>query len=152
LILKKPIQQQFKLFFTFILQAEVPILKRECIGDASETALLKYVEMAVGGAASYQSRNKKIAEVPFNSTNKFQISIHSTEDPSDSAYLLVMKGAPERILDRCTTIFIRGEELELNEKIREKFNKAYLELGGMGERVLGLCDYRLSPDKYQPGE
>lgn len=25
---------------------------------------------------------------------------------------------------------------------------AYLELGGMGERVLGFCDIRLSEDKF----
>lgn len=57
-----------------------------------------------------------------------------TDDPR---YLLVMKGAPERILDRCSTILINGEEKPLTEEWREAFNQAYLELGGLGERVLG---------------
>ena len=48
-----------------------------------------------------------------------------------------MKGAPERILDRCSTIFIGGKEKLLDEEMKEAFNNAYLELGGLGERVLG---------------
>ena len=48
-----------------------------------------------------------------------------------------MKGAPERILDRCSTILINGEEKPLTEEWREAFNQAYMELGGLGERVLG---------------
>lgn len=64
-----------------------------------------------------------------------QVSVH--EVPDNPSYLLVMKGAPERILDRCSTILINGEEKPLNDEWREAFNQAYLELGGLGERVLG---------------
>ena len=55
-----------------------------------------------------------------------------------------MKGAPERILDRCSTILINGEEKKLDDEWRESFNNAYMELGGLGERVLGFCDYYLA--------
>ena len=51
--------------------------------------------------------------------------------------LLVMKGAPERILDRCSTILINGDDIPLNDEWKDSFNQAYLELGGLGERVLG---------------
>lgn len=51
---------------------------------------------------------------------------------------MVMKGAPERILERCSTIFIGGKEKVLDEELKEAFNNAYLELGGLGERVLGM--------------
>lgn len=66
-----------------------------------------------------------------------QLSIHETEDPNDNRYLLVMKGAPERILDRCSTILLHGKEQPLDEEMKEAFQNAYLELGGLGERVLG---------------
>ena len=129
----------------------VPILKREVNGDASEAALLKCVELAVGDVKGWRARNKKVCEIPFNSTNKYQVSIHETEDKNDPRYLLVMKGAPERILERCSSIFINGEEKDLDDEMREAFNNAYLELGGLGERVLGFCDYMLSTDKYPVG-
>ena len=69
---------------------------RECNGDASESALLKCVELNIGNVTEFRRKNKKIVEIPFNSTNKFQVSIHETSDPSDKTALLVMKGAPER--------------------------------------------------------
>lgn len=81
----------------------------------------------------------------------FQISIHETDDPNDPRHLAVMKGAPERILDRCSTIFISGKEKVLDEEMKEAFNNAYLELGGLGERVLGFCDLMLPSDKYPIG-
>lgn len=35
--------------------------------------------------------------------------------------------------------------------MKEVFNNVYLELGGLGERVLGFCDFTLSSDKFPPG-
>ncbi|CAJ0581989.1 unnamed protein product, partial [Mesorhabditis spiculigera] len=130
-------------------QPQVPVLRRECTGDASEIALLKFSELALGGVVPYREKAPKIAEIPFNSTNKYQVSIHDAAN-SDK-YLLVMKGAPERILDVCATILINGQEQELDEKLRKEFNDAYLELGGMGERVLGFCDYELDAGQFPKG-
>ena len=59
-----------------------------------------------------------------------------------------MKGAPERILERCSTILIEGKEQVMDEKWKQEFNNAYLELGGMGERVLGFCDFRLDENLF----
>merc|ERR1712137_1096211 len=121
-------------------QDSVPILKREVNGDASEAALLKCTEISHSNVMEYRRRHKKVCEIPFNSTNKFQVSIHETDNKEDPRYLLVMKGAPERILDRCTTILIDGKEEELTQEWKDRFNRAYMELGGLGERVLGFCD------------
>ena len=80
-----------------------PVLKREVNGDASEAALLKCTELSLGDTLAFRGKNKKIAEIPFNSTNKYQVSIH--EQAGKNNYLLVMKGAPERILERYVHIF-----------------------------------------------
>lgn len=66
-----------------------------------------------------------------------QLSIHKNPNTSESRYLLVMKGAPERILDRCSSILMHGKEVPLDEEAKDAFQNAYLELGGLGERVLG---------------
>ena len=126
-------------------------MSSECAGDASESAILKCMEIAIGNVTQYRKRNNKVCEIPFNSTNKYHVTIHETEDPNDPSYLLCMKGAPERILDRSGTIFINGEEKILDEEMKDAFNAAYLELGGLGERVIGLCDLKLPADKYPPG-
>merc|ERR1719423_577852 len=132
-------------------QESVPVLQRECTGDASESAFLKYVELASPDVAGYRARNKKVSEIPFNSTNKFAVSIHETEDPDDNRHLLCMKGAPERIFERATTIFVNGEELEKTEKWETQFNDAYVALGCLGERVLGFADLYLPVDQFPQG-
>merc|ERR1712032_95344 len=132
-------------------QDQVSILKREVNGDASEAAILKCTELTNGNVMEYRAKNKKLVEIPFNSTNKFQVSVHETSDPSDKRALLVMKGAPERILQRCSTIVIDGQERALTEDWKNAFETAYMELGGLGERVLGFCDFMLPEDKYPAG-
>merc|ERR1712106_1073201 len=113
------------------------ILKKEVNGDASEAAILKCTELTKGNVMDYRKRNNKVCEIPFNSQNKFQVSIHETEDPNEKRYLMVMKGAPERILERCSTIVIDGTERPLTQDWKNAFESSYMQLGGLGERVLG---------------
>jgi len=131
-------------------QDQVPILKREANGDASETALLKCTEMSSGNVMEYRRKNKIVCKLPFNSTNKYALSIHESDD-KEPGYLLVMKGAPERILERCTTIHIDGHDLPMTQEWKDAFTNAYMELGGLGERVLGFCDHRLDKAKFPDG-
>uniref|UniRef100_A0A6I8PW71 Sodium/potassium-transporting ATPase subunit alpha n=2 Tax=Xenopus tropicalis TaxID=8364 RepID=A0A6I8PW71_XENTR len=131
-------------------QEKVAVSKRDTAGDASESALLKCIELSCGSVRKLRDRNPKVAEIPFNSTNKFQLSIHERED-SPEGHLLVMKGAPERILDRCSTIMLHGAEQPLDEEMKDAFQNAYFELGGLGERVLGFCHLYIPADKFQRG-
>lgn len=79
----------------------------------------------------------------------FQLSIHKYEDDvANSFYLLVMKGAPERIIDRCSSILIEGIAEPVSDEWKEEFNSAYEELGNLGERVLGFADFPLPKDKF----
>lgn len=121
-------------------QDQIPILKRETAGDASESAILKCMELTVGSVLEKRRKCPKIAEIPFNSTNKFHVTIHeinesliaddkSNQTNKSSHYLLCMKGAPERILECCSTILINGTEVVLDDKWRKQFNYAYSELG-----------------------
>jgi len=131
-------------------QEDLPILRKECNGDASETAILKFIELSMGNVMGMRSANSKVIEIPFNSTNKYQVSIHKQESEEDKRFLLVMKGAPERILDRCSTILLQGEEKPLDQELKDSFNEAYMQLGGLGERVLGFCHYYLPAEEFPP--
>ncbi|KAM5131993.1 potassium-transporting ATPase alpha chain 2-like [Mantella aurantiaca] len=132
-------------------QEEVPISKKTVNGDASEAALLKFTEQIFGNVIEIRKQNEKVLEIPFNSSNKYQVSIHIPEDPAEKGYLLVMKGAPERILDRCSTIMIGGQEWPLDDEMKDHFEQAYLALGSLGERVLGFCQLLLPSSSYEPG-
>lgn len=89
-----------------------------------------------------------MAEIPFNSTNKYQVSVHKTEDKKDKRLLLVMKGAPERILQRCDKILIDGKEEKMGKKHKAQYDEAYAQLGGQGERVLGFAHLYLDAKKF----
>lgn len=47
--------------------------QRATTGDASESALLKFIEQSYSSVKEMRERNPKVAEIPFNSTNKYQV-------------------------------------------------------------------------------
>ncbi|KAL5500324.1 hypothetical protein EMCRGX_G011868 [Ephydatia muelleri] len=127
------------------------IIDRICSGDASEAGLLKCYELEVGSVMECRARYPKIFEIPFNSTNKYQLSVH--EQPNKDGYLLVIKGAPERILELCTCYLDNhGKEVPMDSAFTHQFNAAYTQLGNHGERVLGFAhkylDVKLFPRDY----
>ncbi|CAB1327022.1 unnamed protein product, partial [Coregonus sp. 'balchen'] len=119
-------------------QSNVPILKRDVCGDASETALLKCIELCCGSVKDMREKHRKL-------------SVHENNTAGESKHLLVMKGAPERILDSCSTILLQGKEHLLDDEIKASFQNAYEALGGLGERVLGFCHFQLPDDQFAEG-
>merc|ERR1712051_456441 len=49
------------------------------------------------------------------------------------------------------TIQVNGENLALDDQWKARFESAYMELGGLGERVLGFCDFELPASKFPTG-
>ena len=57
-------------------QDHIPVMKRECTGDASESAILKSMELIEGQVVNFREQNKKVCEIPFNSTNKYHVTVN----------------------------------------------------------------------------
>jgi len=132
---------------------EVHMLQNEVNGNAFEDALLRSVEPTVGNIIDYRQKNKKVCEIPYNKIHKHDVSISWT---SENSHLLVLKGDPEKILDRCTTIVIHNSDDKLREypmtvERKEDFDQAYMEMNGLGDHVLGFCDFVLDTKKYPEG-
>lgn len=129
-----------------------PIQKRACKGDASETALLKFTEkVAVKRQMTtldIRKRNTKIVEIPFNSTNKFQLSIHQRNNNHEEPPVLVFKGAPERVIDRCDYFLMDGEAVPMTPELLKKLEENQADLMRNGERVLGFAYMDLDPKKF----
>ncbi|XP_015125098.1 sodium/potassium-transporting ATPase subunit alpha-B-like [Diachasma alloeum] len=120
------------------------IEEREVIGDASESGILKFCEH-IHQTKRFRLSYPKVAEIPFTSTNKYQISIHQDVD----GYTMIMKGAPEVIIDFCTTILaMDGHTRELTSVDIVESRRACTELAFLGERVLAYCDLFLPASKY----
>lgn len=59
-----------------------------------------------------------------------------------------LKGAPERVIDRCDKILIDGKEVPFSEELRKEVNTANEDFGKLGERVLAFAQCDLDPSKF----
>ena len=49
------------------------LIQRDVKGDASDSAILKCVESILGKTSAYRRKHPKVAEIPFNSFNKYKV-------------------------------------------------------------------------------
>mgnify|MGYP000848321779 CR=1 FL=1 len=128
-------------------------LDRPTIGDASETALIKFfqpVQDIVKTREQYpvlSMNDGTETRMPFNSTNKFALNIvkYKTEN---SHHAIFLKGAPERVWVRCSHVLNEGKLEPLDEKWITELEKINLTFGKNGERVLGFAKYHLPADEF----
>lgn len=116
----------------------LPILDRETDGDASESALLKFAHSHTN-IDELRSSCKEVACVPFNSVNKWMATVHRIVDASGTfvKYKVLVKGAPERVLDRCSK---HGSGMALTKAVRADIQEANDEVAENGERVLAFAE------------
>merc|ERR1719233_938970 len=135
-------------------------------GDGTEVAIYKFCDghvkkmNASATTTIYRQAHPKMHEIPFDSANKWQISVHMKErgqfpcgildDAEDwnKRAIAVLKGAPERVLRMCTHYLDEGKEREITQEIKDAITEGGLALGRQGERVLAFADMDLSPDEY----
>lgn len=129
------------------LETDKPVLDRSCRGDASETALIKFVE-PLRSIEEYRSKFPRVAAIPFNSTNKWMLTICKQPLDISPDALLMMKGAPERLLPLCSSAMLGGERVPLTDELRKKIEAANLFLGKRGERVLGFAHRTLPAAEF----
>ena len=122
--------------------------------DASESGIIKFFEKTEPIDIIRQQyplhesgpERQKIA-IPFNSDLKWACFLRRT---NDGQYWLAMKGAPERIMKRCTHYLLNGRDVPINEEFQEKFKQANQAFALKGERVIGLSYKRLPPEDFPP--
>jgi len=153
-------------------EAERPFMKKRVEGDASETGLVKFVAPLLeggengcydlGGLSGFRAKYPTVkansgdpAMIPFNSENKFNLIIRdmntSVRSPSnaDDNQWVYLKGAPEKVLNRCTTMLIEGDkEVPINDQVKAEVKMANDKFGGMGERVLAFARFKLDPSRF----
>lgn len=125
----------------------LPIDERKVNGDASETGILKFCEK-ICSVSETRKHNPEVTTIPFNSTNKFMVTINN--NPSRGILQLCMKGAPERVLERCEKVMTLSGVVPFDEEQRKIVNKQLSVMMGMGERCLGFAKLDLDPALYHP--
>jgi len=152
-------------------EAARPYTKRNVEGDASETGLVKFVQpLLMDGkygyyqAAGLDGLRKKYpivdgvqndpAMIPFSSDIKFNLIIRdmNTADKTPSTpednMTVYIKGAPERILNRCKFVLVNEQDKDYDAGAQDEVAAANDKFGGMGERVLAFARCKLDPARF----
>ncbi|KAJ3205629.1 hypothetical protein HDU67_008727 [Dinochytrium kinnereticum] len=131
-------------------QTDVAIDQRTIAGDATEAGLFRFSAQKLENIDELNDKYPKVFEIPFNSENKWHMTIHKKSHQNGSM-TLYMKGAPERILRICNYILTTSGVETLTENHRNQFNKSYEDMAGLGHRVLAFAELKLSRDLYPDG-
>ncbi|KAJ1937130.1 hypothetical protein EC988_007980, partial [Linderina pennispora] len=115
-----------------------PIADRRVNGDATDSSILRFAER-LQPVATAQTKYAKLFEIPFNSKNKWMLSLRKLAG-TPSAPVLLVKGAPDVLLQRCSSIQnANGDVLPLDKDNLERLQGLQRKWSGEGQRVLMLC-------------
>jgi P-type Ca2+ transporter type 2C len=109
-------------------------------GDPTEGALIVAARKAGLDKPELEGEYPRIDEIPFSSQKKFMATFHGTPDGTKQVYL---KGAPETVLDFCSSIRKDGEVIELDQEQREAILEANHQMAEGALRVLGVAYQKL---------
>lgn len=132
----------------------LPLSEQKIVGDATDQAVLRFSE-SLGVVHELQLLWKKTFELAFNSKNKFMIRTLSLADstglqlaisPKEEAawkpddLLLMIKGAPDIIIERCTSyVGEDGEVYALDDKMKMTIDDIKNKWSSEGKRVILLA-------------
>jgi len=117
-------------------------------GDPTEGALVVLAAKAGVDHDETKQKNARIKEFPFSSDRKRMTTIHRMEDGKIRAFV---KGAPEVILDRCSSLLNGNDTVALGRTQREGILKANEEMANDALRVLAIA-YKDLPEADGYGE
>ncbi|KAG1877646.1 hypothetical protein DFJ58DRAFT_752076 [Suillus subalutaceus] len=129
----------------------LPVQDRTTKGDPTDTALLRFSEalsipeLGVDASTLQQDYQKKF-EIPFNSNNKWMLSVvskvNTAEKNAESTWMFV-KGAPDVLFPSCGSVLQSdGTVVKLTSEARQTFATLQEDWSSRGQRVLVLLDFR----------
>ena len=102
------------------------------IGDQTDAAILTYCK-------DHESELERVDEIPLDSNRKMMTTIHRLNGENN---IILSKGAPEIILDKCKYIDNDGSIEILDGKTKETILEKIDEMSGHALRVIG-CAYKI---------
>ncbi|HDQ23118.1 MAG TPA: HAD family hydrolase [Candidatus Uhrbacteria bacterium] len=118
--------------------------KEDFIGDPTEIALLK---ASIESGLDYERLREKFSrldEIPFSTEIKFMATLNKKDEENNVIYL---KGAPERVLDFCSSVLINGKEEKITKENKKKILENFNKLTSQGLRVLAVAYKTAEKDK-----
>lgn len=113
------------------------------LGDPTDAAILTYADENGYNRKELEEKYPRLLEIPLDSTRKRMTTVNQI----DSERYLLIKGAPEVLLNRCSKIEgetgVRSIKPDDTDNVMKELN----EMTGNALRVLGFAYRKLSPDE-----
>ena len=113
------------------------------VGDPTETALLSFCRTIGGDENKVREEFPRLQEIPFDSDRKLMSTLHFRNE----RYEMLIKGAPDVLLARCTSVEQNGEVLPLTDEIRNAIVDQNRDFSSQGLRVLAFAKKVLSENR-----
>lgn len=128
-------------------QIEIKEGKKVAVGEPTEVALVnKALQENIDKQELYIKR-KRVADIPFDSSRKMMSTLHQDQNN----YLVITKGAPDVILNKCKFYKYQGRVIELDSMARRKIEQANEKMAEKALRVIAISYKTISnlPSKIE---
>ncbi|MEN9625700.1 MAG: hypothetical protein RL557_28 [archaeon] len=105
------------------------------VGDPTEIALIKSAQHNFIDKRELTQQQPKIKEFAFSSERKMMAVVRKSGKKTVS----YVKGAPEKIIERCSHELIDGRKIKIDTKDRARLHAIYEAMGKKGLRVLAFA-------------
>ena len=130
----------------FCLRTRIPP-RWSILGDPTEAALLVAAQKGGIDLAERSRQLPRLRELHFESNRKRMSTVHPDRNAQKVAYI---KGAPKEVLDLCTRYRQSGQDLALDDALREQIMTANDDYARNGLRVLAISVRRLTKEVPLP--
>lgn len=113
------------------------------LGDPTDASLLVYADENGYNRKELEEKNPRLLEIPLDSTRKRMTTVNQI---GNDRYVLI-KGAPEVLLQKCSQIGGDDEVCSLKVEDTENTMKDLQEMTGNALRVLGFAYRKLGPEE-----
>ncbi|HTD49591.1 MAG TPA: cation-transporting P-type ATPase, partial [Acidimicrobiia bacterium] len=122
------------------LLAPTPEQGWRILGDTTEGAIVVAAAKSGIDVDVVADKTPRVSEHPFDSDRKLMSTIHAV----DAGYESYVKGSPQELLARCTTVQWNGSVVTLTDDLRAEITAANDALAGDALRVLGVASRPVS--------
>lgn len=112
-------------------------------GDPTELALIQWSENVGISYRDMRKQYPRIDEIPFDSDRKLMSSLHEM----DGQYLMLTKGGPDVVFNRCTKIYIDGQVEDLSDQALQDFVDQNEDYARQAKRVLAYAFKAVDKDQ-----
>ncbi|KDE09552.1 hypothetical protein MVLG_00448 [Microbotryum lychnidis-dioicae p1A1 Lamole] len=125
-------------------RTDIPFSERELLGDATETGLTRFSAKHLASYDDTRAEFPQVFAIPFNSTDK-AATVVVKKQHATGHLTLYLKGAPERVLARCSTYLgSDGSLRQVDDAFNAAYTVAYDAMAHKGHRVIGCAQLQLA--------